>query len=252
MLVYGRLGAGKTSYVMKRAIAHARSQKLPLIANAPVYPGVHRLRGWQDLDALELCQDAGRSECVNGCHIIREDEYDDDRIGCHPAVIVLDELHLWYPSQTSLMPADDMQDAFELISYARKRGWSIYATTQYPTRVHTGYRQVLTELVQVYPISKGVLHAGKLIDPDTQEILLPFTGAFSPRRVRYNTRAEVRPLWRARRRPGARGERGRAGGAAAAVPSPVAQVGRPELWAPEPDAVRARASTNSVDPFGSL
>lgn len=200
LLAYGRLGAGKTSYVMKRALAHARAKRLPIMANAAVYPGVRRLRSWEDVANLELCQDAGRRKCVNGCHVIDPAELlPGERTGCHPAVFIFDELHLWYPSMDKYMPREQLQDAFEMFSYLRKRGQSAYCTSQFPTRVNTGFRQLMTELIQVYPIMKGSLHAGRLIDPDTLEVLLGFTGSFSPRKVRYNTRAEVRPLWRAAR-----------------------------------------------------
>lgn len=189
MLVYGRLGAGKTSYAVMRAVREARAYRLPMYSNAavrdratgevvsPVVPGSITLSDWTDLEALPL-----------------------DNIGRHPAVVLLDELHLWYPSATGLMPKERLQDAFELLSFARKRGWSIYATAQAPTRVHTGYRQLITELVRVKSFSEGFLHTAALMDPDNPaKEELPFYGAFNPRRVRYNTRAEVQPLWRASR-----------------------------------------------------
>jgi hypothetical protein len=186
MLVYGKLGAGKTSYAVMRAVRDARRYRLPMYVNAasrgadgavdPVVPGATLLQSWEDLGKLEL-----------------------DDIGRHPAVILLDELHLWYPSATGLMPKDQLQDAFELLSYARKRGWSVYATSQAPKRVHTGFRQICTELVRVKAFSEGFLHTASLIDVDTEKEELPFYGAFNPRRTRYNTRAEVRPLWQAGR-----------------------------------------------------
>jgi hypothetical protein len=176
-LVVGRLGSGKTSYAVHRAIRLARSWRLPLYANAAIRPDVGVLRDWDDLRRLPL-----------------------DAVGRHPAVILLDELHLWYPSATGLMPKERLQDAFELISYARKRGWTIFATTQAPTRVHTGYRQVMTELLRVEPVMEGILHKVGSMDPDTGDWILRYCGWFSPRRARYDTRAEVAPLWTAGRR----------------------------------------------------
>src|SRR5690606_11296911 len=49
ILIFGRLGAGKTAYAVHRAVRLARSQRLPLIANAPVRPDVHLLRSWDDI-----------------------------------------------------------------------------------------------------------------------------------------------------------------------------------------------------------
>src|SRR5690606_19009338 len=82
-----------------------------------------------------------------------------------------------------------------LLSFARKRGWTVFATSQAPTRVHTGFRQLLTELVRVRPFSEGLVHVANLMDPDDGREVLPFYGWFNPRRARYDTRAEVRPLW---------------------------------------------------------
>lgn len=171
-LVVGKLGSGKTSYAVMRAVKEARFYRLPLYSNAPIRDDSTLLHDWSDLRALEL-----------------------DDIGRHPAVIVLDELHLWYPSASGLMPKERMQEAFELLSYARKRGWSIYATSQAVTRVHTGFRQIMTELVQVQPAMKGTWHTASMMDPDTYKLDLRYMGGFSPRRARYNTRAEVTPLW---------------------------------------------------------
>lgn len=176
-LVVGRLGSGKTSYAVHRALRHARRWRLPVYANAAIRDDCGLLQDWSDLRRLEL-----------------------DDVGRHPAVIVLDELHLWYPSATGLMPKERLQEAFELLSYARKRGWTIFATSQAPTRVHTGYRQIMTELLRVHALAEGFVHKVAAIDPDTGDQILGFTGMFNPRRARYNTRAEVVPLWVAGRR----------------------------------------------------
>lgn len=204
ILATGRLGTGKTAYAVQRAVKIARKYKLPLYSNAPIRDDAQVLTSWADLAALPLCVDQGITNCVNRCDPRIEDA------GCHPAVLLLDEVHLWFPSMAGLMPKDQIQDAMELLSYARKRGWVVIATAQFPTRVHTGFRQLMTEHVKVRKISEGFLHGAALIDPDTNEQIMGWYGFFSPRRARYNTRAEVRPLWRA----------GRAAPAATRQPSP--------------------------------
>lgn len=194
----GRLGSGKTSLAVRRAVSLARRYNLPLYANAPVRDDATVLRSWQDLDELPTCVDLG-VECVNGCHKI------EGSTGCHPAVVLLDELHLWYPSTTSLMPKEQQQQAFRLLSFARKRGWTVLATTQAPTRIHTGWRQLMTEQYRVLPISPGYLHKAAMIDvQDDRDVLMPIAAVFTPARAQYNTRAEVTPLWAV---PAARNER---------------------------------------------
>lgn len=212
ILVYGKLGAGKTDLVMQRAIKLARRNRLPLYANAPVRDDAVILRSWDDISKIPLCTTvAGQIDadptfvellgpvlvedwqrrvlpCVNS-------STDHACPGCHPAVLVLDEVHLWLPSQNGLMPADVVRSAIHLLSYARKRGWTIFATTQYPTRVSTQFRYLCTEMLEVRAFSQGLLHFVKQIDPDTGKEILPFAGLFFPRRARYNTRAEVEPLW---------------------------------------------------------
>lgn len=211
VLVYGRLGFGKTALVMQRAVKHARRHRLPLIANADVRADALVLKSWDDLANLMLCTEA-TSSCSN-------DSADHRCPGCHPAVIVLDEVHMWLPAQQGLMPTEVVRSAIHLLSYARKRGWTIYATTQYPTRVSTQFRYLATEMIEVRPFSQGLLHWTKQIDPDTGKPVLGFAGVFFPRRARYNTRAEVEPLWQQD-----------GGGGVAAAPSaterrPVPQVG---------------------------
>jgi hypothetical protein len=94
------------------------------------------------------------------------------------------------------MPKEQQQKAFHILSYARKRGWTVFATTQGPTRVHTGYRQLLTELYKCTPISQGYWHRLQSMDPDNPSVVeFGWAGMYSPSRSRYNTRAEVRPLW---------------------------------------------------------
>lgn len=172
VLIVGRLGSGKTSYAVHRAVRLARRYRLPLYANAKIRPDAGLLRTWGDLRALPL-----------------------DDLGRHPAVILLDELHLWYSSAQGLMDRDDQRDAFELLSFARKRGWTVFATSQAVTRVHTGYRQLMTELLRVHPVAEGYLHRVAALDCDSGQEFLAFAGLFSPRRARYDTRAEVAPLW---------------------------------------------------------
>jgi len=141
---------------------------------------------------------------------------------------------LWYPSATGLMPKERLQDAFELLSYARKRGWTVFATTQAPTRVHTGYRQIMTELLRVHPMGEGILHRVASLDPDTGEQIFGFAGVFNPRRARYNTRAEVTPLWAA-------GKRARPASAATGTPTP-----------PVPPAAMLNGLQNQNTPGGPL
>lgn len=222
ILIVGRLGSGKTSYAMHRAVRQARRWRLPLYANAPVRPDARVLKDWNALDCVELCQDRGRKPCRNRCH-------ERDTRGCAPAVIVLDELHLWYPSSQSISPGKEaMQDAFRLLSFARKRGWTVYATSQNTTRVHTGFRQLLTELLVVRPVMEGLWHTVGSYDPDTQKPILKVCGGFNPRRARYDTRAEVEPLWGA----GDRSELARP------APAPSADTSRPNgrssEWPPWP------------------
>lgn len=201
----GRLGDGKTSYVVGRATALAVQNRLPIYANAAIRPDATVLRSWSELDALPLCVELGISDCVNGC------DASDPEAGCHPAVLILDELHLWYPSSTTLMPKEQQQQAFELLSYARKRGWTVFATTQGPSRIHTGWRNLITENVRCRRIiGRGRFHQASLVDNDKPEkVIFPWYGWFRPRRIRYNTRAEVKPLWKrtgrseARARPSA-------------------------------------------------
>lgn len=187
ILIYGRLGAGKTALAMQRAVKLARSLRVPLVSNAPVRDDAVVLRSWADLADLELCFEAG-----DGC---RNDSPDHRCPGCAPAVILLDEVHLWLPSQPGLMPTDQVRDAIHLLSFARKRGWTVIATTQYPTRVSTQFRYLCTEMIEVRPFSQGVVHYIRQIDPDTGKQVLGFAGVFFPRRGRYNHRAEVEPLW---------------------------------------------------------
>lgn len=216
----GRLGSGKTSLAVRRAVSLARRYNLPLYANAPVRDDATVLRNWRDLDELPTCVDLG-VECVNGCHKI------EGSTGCHPAVVLLDELHLWYPSTTSLMPKEQQQEAFRLLSFARKRGWTVLATTQAPTRVHTGWRQLMTEQYRVLPISPGYLHKAAMIDvQDDRDVLMPIAAVFTPARAQYNTRAEVAPLWA---EPAARNERRPATGEPSALPGPPPFLGDPPL-----------------------
>lgn len=188
ILVYGRLGSGKTALVMQRAVKFARANRLPLIANAAVRPDVQVLRSWADLGALQLCTDVAGRKCVN-------DMGERPCPGCSPGVIVLDEVHLWLPSQAGLMPADQVREAIHLLSYARKRGWLVLATTQYPTRVSTQFRYNCTEMIEVKPFSQGFVHYQRVMDPDTGKPILGFAGVFNPRKARYDSRAEVLPLW---------------------------------------------------------
>lgn len=212
ILVYGKLGAGKTALVMQRAVKFARRFRLPLYANAPLRDDVIVLRSWDDLANLPLCTTTAaaierhRSKldaistklvedwlsratpCVN-------DTADHDCPGCTPGVMVLDEVHLWLPSQNGLMPTEVVRAAIHLLSYARKRGWLVLATTQYPTRVSTQFRYLCTEMIEVRAFMQGLVHYTRQIDPDTGKQILGFAGVFFPRRARYNTRAEVEPLW---------------------------------------------------------
>lgn len=192
--ITGWLGSGKTAYAVMRAEKFAKqglSGKLPIYSNAvhelrnaeggydvrPMKEGWNILRNWQDLQALVL-----------------------DDFGQHPGVIVLDEIHLWLSSATTLMDKDDLREAAELLSYARKRGWVVLATSQGRLKVHTSFRELVTEYVQAKPYIKGRLHRVILADIDTGR---PIAGVayslYSPRRAKYNTRAEVTPLWSLRK-----------------------------------------------------
>lgn len=192
--ITGWLGSGKTAYAVMRAEKFAKqglSGKLPIYSNAahhqrqadgsflerPMKEGWGILRTWQDLASLVL-----------------------DDFGQHPGVIVLDEIHLWLSSQAGLMDKDDLREAAELLSYARKRGWTILATSQGRLKPHTSFRELVTEYVQAKPYIKGVLHRVVLADIDSGR---PVAGViysmYSPRRAKYNTRAEVTPLWTLRK-----------------------------------------------------
>lgn len=220
VLVYGKLGAGKTAMVMQRAVKFARRHRLPLIANAPVREDAIVLRSWDDLAALPLCSTTAaeleaRRELLEGLEPRVIEDWlnrstpcvnatsDWGCPGCTPGVLVLDEVHLWLPSQNGLMPTEVVRSAIHLLSYARKRGWLIFATTQYPTRVSTQFRYLCTEMIEVRAFSQGIVHYCRTIDPDTGKQILGFAGMFFPRRARYNHRAEVEPLWStdAARRP---------------------------------------------------
>ena len=231
VLIYGRLGAGKTALAAQRAIKAARAQRLPVIANAPVRPDCIVLRSWDDLAALTLCHEV-TDHCANttepslGCP------------GCHPAVLLLDEVHLWLPSQAGLMPNDVVRSAIHLLSYARKRGWLIIATTQYPTRVSTQFRYLCTEMIEVRPFSQGLVHYIRQIDPDTGQQILGFAGAFFPRRAKYNHRAEVEPLW-------SEGGGAAIGGAPPASGARTRKLGGGATW-------KAGGSTNNGDRAGKL
>lgn len=183
ILVVGRLGAGKTAYAVKRARGFARMWRLPVVANAALRPDWATVRSWE-----------GLAECP-------------------PGVVLLDEVHLWLPSMTGLMPKDQLRLAVELLSFARKRGWTVVATTQATTRVHTAFRQLMTELVQVRPLVDGFVHRASLL-----EVEPPFRpvwnwySLYRPRAGGYDTRAAVVPLW-----SGSLGERPDSRSAAAAA-----------------------------------
>lgn len=194
VLVFGRLGSGKTALVMQRAVRFARRHRLPLIANADVRADAVVLRNWDELDELTLCT-AGGPDGSGVDHCANDISNGAKCPGCHPGVIVLDEIHMWLPSQAGLMPNEQVRKAVHTLSYARKRGWLIFATTQYPTRVSTQFRYMCTEMLETRAFSQGLVHWIKSIDPDTGKQILGFAGLFFPRRARYNTRAEVTPLW---------------------------------------------------------
>lgn len=140
-------------------------------------PGWGLLRTWQDLADLVL-----------------------DDFNQHPGVIVLDEIHLWLSSQTTLMDKADLQEAAELLSYARKRGWTVLATSQGRLKPHTSFRELVTEYVVCKPWIKGSIHRVLLADIDTGRLIAGVAySIYSPRRAKYNTRAEVRPLWTLRK-----------------------------------------------------
>lgn len=214
ILIYGKLGAGKTALAMQRAVKLARSRRLPLIANAAVREDCIVLRSWADLAALELCTTL-EAACVN-------DGEDHACPGCHPAVLLLDEVHLWLPSQPGLMPSDQVREAIHLLSFARKRGWTVIATTQYPTRVSTQFRYLCTEMIEVRPLSQGVVHRIAQVDPDTGKLILGFAGVFFPRSGRYNHRAEVEPLWNVGQASSGAAAKRPARDASAAPPAPAA------------------------------
>jgi hypothetical protein len=193
VLVYGRLGAGKTAYLVKRARSFARLWKLPVYANSRLRPDWEVVRNWVELRELPLtcveCStvfiDKGRGDCpcCGGS-------------GRHPAVIVLDEVHLWMPSMPGLMPGEQVRLAVELLSFARKRGWVIVATSQAITRVNTAFRQLMTELVRVRPLMDGMLHVAELqeVDPPHRTVW-NWYGLYRPKAGGYDTRATVTPLW---------------------------------------------------------
>lgn len=183
VLIWGRLGTGKTAYAVHRAVSAARGQKVPIISNAPIRPDALVVRSWEDLAKL----------------VYKEGRGNEEDIWQTPAVIVLDEVHLWIPSQQGLMPIEEQRDAAELLSYARKAGWLVIATTQYPTKVATVFRQLVTDEYQVRKIIDGSVHRAIAIDPDTGKELSGIAAIFSPRRAVYNTRAAVEPLWRKER-----------------------------------------------------
>lgn len=212
ILIYGKLGAGKTALAVQRAVKLARRHRLPLISNAPMRDDVVVLRSWQDLAGLELCT-AVSDSCGN-------DMADHRCPGCHPAVILLDEVHLWLPSQPGLMPPDHVRDAIHLLSFARKRGWTVIATTQFPTRVSTQFRYLCTEVLQVKPLSQGSVHMIGEMHPDTLKPILGFAGLFFPKAGRYNHRAEVMPLWNLEGKLGQGAGGGKAGRDAPAAPPP--------------------------------
>lgn len=189
ILIIGRLGDGKTSYAVARALNLARRHHLPLIANCDVRPEAQRIYRWEDLEELVTCADLG-VPCVHD-----QLERGGYRCpGCHPAVVLLDEVHLWLPSRQTLVKAEETRRAAELLSWVRKRGWTVIATTQYLTRVSTELRNLTTEIVQVRPVSAGFVHRVEMLD-DQGRPGLGFVGVFSPRRANFNTRAEVVPLW---------------------------------------------------------
>jgi hypothetical protein len=166
ILVVGRLGAGKTAYAVKRARGFGRMWRLPVVANAPLREDWGVVQSWEQLATLP------------------------------PAVLLLDEVHLWLPSMTGLMPKEQMRLAVELLSFARKRGWTIVATTQAVTRVHTSFRQLMTELVQVRPLVDGFVHAAALMEVESPyRPIWNVYSVFRPRAGRYDTRAAVEPLW---------------------------------------------------------
>ena len=111
-------------------------------------------------------------------------------------MLLLDEVHLWLPSMTGLMPKEQMRLAVELLSFARKRGWTIVATTQAVTRVHTAFRQLMTEVVQVRPLVDGFVHAAALleVEPPYRPVWNLYS-VYRPRAGHYDTRASVSPLW---------------------------------------------------------
>lgn len=173
ILVVGRLGSGKTGYAVHRAASLAKKNNLPVYSNANLRPDWPVLASWVDLDALP------------------RDVWDQ-----HPGIIVLDELHMWLSSDRTLQDTDDLREAVELLSYARKRGWTIIATTQAKTRVHTTFRQLVAEYIRVSKWIDGVIHLASLFDIDTEREEWHVYSVFSPMRGGYNTRAEVTPLWK--------------------------------------------------------
>lgn len=249
LLFIGRLGSGKTSLMVSRGVRHARRHSIPIITNAAIRDDGLVVYSWNELRELPTCVTLG-VDCVNGCH-----EHEDSE-GCCPAVVMLDELHLWYPSQTTLMPATEQQEAFEILSYARKRGWTVLATSQSLTRVHTGFRQLLSEVYRVFPLSPGYWHKASLIDPDTNKVLLATAAMFSPRRARYNTRAEVTPLWvTGGRRPGRRTEPepGRAEPPGPAVDlSALLAARRRQVVPAMPSSVASSTSVNETDSVSAI
>lgn len=178
LYVIGKLGSGKTAFAVARAVRLSKRYNLPVYANArlrPDDPNWHYIADWEALRDLPL-----------GVHRNHPG---------HPAIILLDEVHLWCTSETGLQNKAQLRLALQLLSFARKRGWYVMATSQAEKRVHSSFRQLVTEYVKVRPLMPGLLHMSQLFDIDTGKRKLLIDSVYRPLKAKYDTNAEVEPLW---------------------------------------------------------